>query len=120
MRWLGMRRDVQQLLNAADGFVMSSAWEGIPLAIAEAMAMEKPVVATNVGGVSELVGSFGHLVPAQDSVLLAKAMLRVMRISPEARTEIGGACRRRIAAEFNMDMRVEEWEKLYADVLAAR
>ncbi len=52
VRWLGLRRDMPALLDAADAFVLSSAWEGMPLAVGEAMAVEKPVVATNVGGVA--------------------------------------------------------------------
>jgi glycosyltransferase involved in cell wall biosynthesis len=59
VRWLGLRRDMPALLDAADGFVLSSAWEGMPLAVGEAMAMEKSVVATDVGGVRELMGDTG-------------------------------------------------------------
>jgi glycosyltransferase involved in cell wall biosynthesis len=62
IRWLGMRRDIAALLEAADGFVLASAWEGMPLALGE--AMEKAVVATAVGGVRELVGECGIVVTA--------------------------------------------------------
>ena len=62
------------LLDGADAFVSGSAWEGMPLAVGEAMAMEKPVVATDVGGVRELVGDAGVIVPAKDSEALASAM----------------------------------------------
>ena len=74
--WLGMRGDVAGLMDGADGFVLSSRWEGMPLAVAEAMAMEKPVVATDVGGVRELVGECGVLVG--DVGGLAEAMVEVM------------------------------------------
>ena len=67
------------LLDAADGFVLASAWEGMPLAVGEAMAMEKPVVATDVGGVRELVGEAGVIVPAKSPESLAQAMLALMR-----------------------------------------
>ena len=67
MRWLGLRRDMPALLDAADGFVSGSAWEGMPLAVGEAMVMEKPIVATDVGGVRELVGDAGAIVEAKDS-----------------------------------------------------
>ena len=65
--WLGLRDDLPALLAAADGFVLSSAWEGMPLVIGEAMAMRRPVVATDVGGVRELVGETGQVVPPHDS-----------------------------------------------------
>jgi glycosyltransferase involved in cell wall biosynthesis len=57
VHWLGLRHDIPALLDAVDGFVLGSAWEGMPLALGEAMAMEKPVVATDVGGVRELMGT---------------------------------------------------------------
>jgi glycosyltransferase involved in cell wall biosynthesis len=78
IHWLGFRRDIATLLDAADAFVQASAWEGMPLAPGEAMAMEKPVVATDVGGVRELVGDGGILVHAMQPSLLAKAMLTVL------------------------------------------
>jgi len=64
--FLGLRRDVPSLLDAADGFVLSSAWEGLPNGVMETMAAAKPVVATNVGGVPELVkeGKTGFIAPA--------------------------------------------------------
>ena len=63
VRWLGLRDDMPSLLDGADAFVLSSAWEGMPLVVGEAMAMEKPVVATDVGGVRELVGDAGVVIP---------------------------------------------------------
>ena len=81
VRRLGLRRDIPALLDAADGFVLSSAWEGMPLALGEAMAMEKTVVATDVGGVRELLGDAGVLAPAKDPSALARAMLEGMRRS---------------------------------------
>ena len=60
VRWLGLRRDLPALLDAADAFVLASAWEGMPLAAAEAMAMQKPLVATSAGGTRELVAECGN------------------------------------------------------------
>jgi len=116
IEWLGLRRDLPALLDAADGFVSSSAWEGMPLAIAEAMAMEKPVVATDVGGVAELVGGIESLAPAGDAKALADAMLALMRKSTEDRLEIGRAARNRIQDKFNIETRVGDWEKLYGSL----
>jgi glycosyltransferase involved in cell wall biosynthesis len=116
VRILGLRRDLPALLDASDGFALGSAWEGMPLAIGEAMAMEKAVVVTDVGGTRELVGDAGLLVPARDANALAQAMLRVMRMSPEERRALGRAARLRIAQSFSIDARTAEWEALYASI----
>ena len=113
VQWLGLRGDLPALLDAADGFVLSSAWEGMPLALGEAMAMEKPVVATDVGGVRELVGPGALLVPAGDSEALAGAMLRVMRLGLLEREVIGRAGRERILEGFDMDAQALKWEQAY-------
>ncbi|MDZ7809374.1 MAG: glycosyltransferase [Arhodomonas sp.] len=63
VRFLGIRHDVPALMAACDLFVLSSAWEGFGLVVAEAMACERPVVATDCGGVREVVGDAGFLVP---------------------------------------------------------
>ena len=118
VRWLGLRRDMPALLDAADGFVLASAWEGMPLAVGEAMAMEKPVVATDVGGVRELVGEAGVIVPAKSPERLAQAMLELMGSTPEARLDLGRAARERIESLFSMDAKADEWEALYRAELA--
>ncbi len=113
VRWLGLRRDLPALLDAADGFVLASAWEGMPLVVGEAMAMEKPVVATDVGGVRELVGQAGMLVPSKNPQALAAAMLATMRSSNEVRQELGRSARVRIEDYFSMEARAQQWESLY-------
>jgi glycosyltransferase involved in cell wall biosynthesis len=118
VHWLGLRRDLPALLDAADGFVLASAWEGMPLVVGEAMAMEKPVVATDVGGVRELVGDAGVLVPPSDSNALADAMIALMQSPAEDRQTLGVAARSRIATEFSIDARADQWERLYLSLLA--
>lgn len=113
MRRLGLRRDMPALLDAADGFVLSSAWEGMPLVVGEAMAMGKPVVATDVGGVRELMGGTGSIVPSKDSGALAAAMLEVMRRPLSERETSGRDARERILQSFSMDARANHWEQLY-------
>ena len=120
VRYLGLRRDIPALLDAADAFVLGSEWEGMPLAVGEAMAMEKPVVATDVGGVKEMVGEAGLLVPARDANKLAGAMLDVMQRSAQDRQALGRAARERIVTSFNLDAKADEWEALYRAVLADR
>jgi glycosyltransferase involved in cell wall biosynthesis len=117
VRWLGLRRDIPALLDAADGFVLASAWEGMPLAVGEAMAMEKPVVATDVGGVRELVGEAGIIVPAKSPESLAQAMLAQMRATPGSRNSLGCKARERIFVSFSMDAKANQWEAFYKVVL---
>jgi len=114
---LGLRRDIPALLDAADAFVLSSAWEGMPLVLGEAMAMEKPVVATDVGGVRELVGEAGIVVPAKDSDALAEAMRQVMSRSSDERAAMGRAARERVCSKFNIEGKADEWEALYRSLV---
>jgi glycosyltransferase involved in cell wall biosynthesis len=118
VHWLGLRRDMPAVFDAADAFVLASAWEGMPLVVGEAMAMEKPVVATDAGGVSELLGDLGSLVQAKDSDMLAQAMLAALRSSPQDREAGGRAARERIEAGFSLEARADEWEGFYQKLLA--
>ena len=76
----GVRRDVPQVLAAADIFVLSSLWEGLPLSAVEAMAAARPAVVTDVGGCGELVedGVHGYVVPPQQPQALAGALLKLV------------------------------------------
>lgn len=80
VRFLGWRDDVADFVAAANAFCLSSGWEGIPLAVQEAIRMGTPVVATNVGGMSEVVadGESGRLVPAGEPGALAAALDEVL------------------------------------------
>jgi glycosyltransferase involved in cell wall biosynthesis len=117
VHWLGLRRDIVELLDAADGYVLSSAWEGMPLALGEAMAMEKAVVATDVGGVRELVGDTGMIIPAGNSRAMADEMLKVMGMGEKARRALGQAARKQIEQHFSMSAKADAWESLYAGLV---
>jgi glycosyltransferase involved in cell wall biosynthesis len=117
VRWLGLRRDMPALFDAADALVSSSAWEGMPLAVGEAMCMAKPVVVTDVGGVRELVGDAGVLIPAKNSRALANAMLETMQQSRESPAAIGQSARERILHHFSMDATADTWDALYKKLL---
>lgn len=118
VRWLGVRQDMAALLDAADAFVLASAWEGMPLAIAEAMAMEKWVVATDVGGVGELLGDCGVMVRARDPLVLADAMLAAMRVPADKREQIGRQARQRVEQHFGIETKVDEWQSAYEECVA--
>jgi glycosyltransferase involved in cell wall biosynthesis len=113
VRWLGLRRDIPALLDAADAFVLASAWEGMPLALGEAMAMEKPVVVTDVGGVRELLGDAGIVVEAKNPEALAEAMSATMLESRESLAAYGHRARSRIQEQFNLASVIEAWQALY-------
>ncbi len=117
VRLLGLRRDMPALFDAADAFVLSSAWEGMPLAVGEAMAMEKPVVATDAGGTRELVGDTGAIVPSKDPNALAAAMLHLMHEPIEIRQTLGRSARVRIASRFSIEAKADEWETLYRTII---
>jgi glycosyltransferase involved in cell wall biosynthesis len=86
--FLGARSDVSEVLMAADGFVMSSKSEGLPMALLEAMAAGVPCIATAVGGIPNLFGKDrGMSVPAQDAPALADGMAAIVR-SPELRQRL--------------------------------
>lgn len=117
----GMRTDVSGILEVADIFALASRWEGLPLAIIEAMMAGLPVVATRVGGVPELVedGVTGVIVPPGDSEALASALQRLMA-DPELRRRMGQAGRERALRYFAEERMTRETEKLYEDLLAVR
>lgn len=115
----GARKDIPALLNAADLFVLSSAIEGMPLALAEALACGCPVVATDAAGVSEVMGEVGTLVQHGGTAALSAAMrdaLRAGRGSPAAQD----ARRQRIVARFGLEEVARRWLTLYAEAQQAR
>jgi len=121
VRFLGKRTDVPRLLRAADAFVLSSAWEGLPNAVMEAMASGLPVVATDVGGVSDLIesGRSGTIVPPQDPAALAEGMLGVMALDAPSRARMGALARERMTGRFDQEYIAGQWEGLIQQTSAA-
>jgi glycosyltransferase involved in cell wall biosynthesis len=122
VRFLGIRDDVREIMSAADGYVMSSAWEGMPMVLLEAAAAGLPIVATRAGGNEEVVRDeeSGFLVPPRASDLLAKAMLRLMESSEAQRRSMGQQGREHIRANYSLSRVVEWWEGIYGEVLAQK
>lgn len=119
VRFLGRRTDVRALMNAADAYVMSSAWEGMPAVLLEASAAELPIVATDVGGNREVVddGVSGLLVPPRNSDALADAMTRVMARSEAELGRMGKQGRARTVAHYDLELIVDRWEAIYHQFL---
>jgi glycosyltransferase involved in cell wall biosynthesis len=122
VRFLGVRDDVAALVSAADGYVMSSAWEGMPMVLLEAAAGGLPIVTTKVGGTAEVVRDqeTGYLAPPGDSQALASAMERLMNLTKAERRALGERGREHIRANYGLHRVVERWEELYREVLAQK
>lgn len=117
---LGARPDVARLLAAADALVLPSDYEGHPLAVLEAMAAGKPVVATAVGCVPETVTpATGRLVPPGDAGALAAAMLDLARDPASARV-LGEAGLRVARERYDASVMAGAYARLYRELLAAR
>lgn len=115
VRFLGVRHDIPDLMNVADVFVLPSALEGFGIVVAEAMACQKVVVATNCGGVGEVLGDCGFLVPPQDSHALAEAMAQALALTAEDATSMGVRARQRVVDKYSLDRVVEIWVDLYRE-----
>lgn len=122
VHFLGVRRDIPALMNAVDGYVMSSAWEGTSMVLLEASATGLPIVATAVGGNCEVVidGQSGFLVPPKDPSALMQAMLRLMDLPSEERVQMGQSGRAHVEAHYSLERVVDRWESLYAELLAGK
>lgn len=116
--FLGARDDVEKLLSAADIFCLSSRSESLSLAILEAMAEGKPVVATKVGGIPEVVidNTTGLLVPAENPQALANAINKLLEDKDLAK-RLGNNGKERVHKLFKLDRMVNETIFTYQSVL---
>jgi len=107
----GFVDDIAHLLSAVDLLVHPSLAEGLSNSVMEAMAMAKPVVATHVGGMSELIvhGETGLMVPPSDTERLTEATLELLR-DKNRMSAMGAAGRKRVEARFNRDVQVKVLE----------
>lgn len=122
IRFLGFESDLRRWMQAADGFVLSSRWEGLPMALLEAAACELPTVATDVPGTREVVvaGHTGWLAPPGQPAVLAEGMESVMRTSVDARKTMGRHARQQVLERFSLEAVLDRWEALYRQLLLHR
>lgn len=122
VKFIGYEPNLLRWMQAADGFTLSSHWEGLPLTLLEAGACGLPCVSTAVAGATEIVaeGQTGFLAPAGSTEALSAAMTRLMRLSDAARQAMGEKARRRVAARYSLPRVLDRWEVLYAERLAPR
>jgi glycosyltransferase involved in cell wall biosynthesis len=116
VHFLGRRNDVAELLKMADIYVHPPAFEGFGIAAAEAMAAGKPIVATNVPGLAQVVGDAGILVPPGDPATLAREVRNLMN-SADRRQQLSRAAVER-ARQFRIEKTVAAYIDLYSSVLS--
>jgi glycosyltransferase involved in cell wall biosynthesis len=121
VRFTGWRRDLPQVYADLDAVVISSRNEGTPVSIIEGAAAGKPVVATRVGGIPDMIddGRDGLMVPPGNPQALADAMLRLVQ-EPGLRETLGAAARERAAREYSALRLLSEVEKLYLELLESK
>jgi glycosyltransferase involved in cell wall biosynthesis len=122
VHFAGLQQDVRPYFSAMDLYMSSSIFEGLPLALLEAMAMRLPVVATSVGGVPEVVQmeKTGLLVPPGDAENLARQVNHLFSKGEQARRDLGIAGRRIVEERFGMKRMISELESIYLEVLQRR
>jgi glycosyltransferase involved in cell wall biosynthesis len=121
VRFLGWRTDAVEMLGALDIFCLSSRWEGCPMVLLEAMAMRRPVVATDIGGVREIVvdGETGLLVALNEPDALADGIVRLLEADAE-RERFGQAGRQRLEEHFSAEGMLAAYRRLYRSLALAR
>jgi glycosyltransferase involved in cell wall biosynthesis len=114
----GFREDIPDFLRAIDFLVMPSCWEGFGYAVVEAMTAGKPVVASQVSSLPEIVGDYrtGILVPPRSPEQLAEAMLVPVR-NPGLRHILGEAGKTKAASTFSLSSMVDKVESLFLEVV---
>jgi glycosyltransferase involved in cell wall biosynthesis len=119
VRFLGFEPDVRTWMQAADAFVQSSLWEGLPMGLLEAASCALPAVATAVAGTREALidGQTGFLAEAGSAKALSAAMTRMMEMPPEGRRAIGNRARQLVIERFSLEAVLDQWEAVYADLL---
>ncbi|MDZ7345055.1 MAG: glycosyltransferase [candidate division KSB1 bacterium] len=118
---LGMRKDMNDLLNAVDLFVLPSISEGLPNVILEAMACQKPVIATAVGGIPEVVQhrENGYLVSPGDAHALQEILLQSLH-ERHNWDHLARQARRTVETEFSLERQVASFEAIYRQTYAAK
>ena len=119
VKLLGFRRDVKQLLRIMDVFVLPSLSEGLPLSVVEAMAASLPVVATDVGGLKEIVsdGETGYLVESGNAAVLADKVSTLLT-DKNLRKRMGNKGRKVALDRFSLESMIDNYQNLYEKLVS--
>jgi glycosyltransferase involved in cell wall biosynthesis len=110
---LGVISEVGRLMQHCDAIVLSSCeGEALPMVLLEALSVGKPVVATNIGNTSIIVGDFGLVVPPRNAVALSKAIEQVVWVNPAYREAAAGQAPSYIRENYSLDNAAERWKTL--------
>lgn len=118
---LGWRRDIPEILHTIDIFVLTSLWEGLPISVLEAMASAKPVVATDTGGIREIISEnkTGFMVKPGDINSMAEK-LKLLLTNAKLRDEIGRDARHSLGSVFSLEAMVRQTQDLYDNLSRSR
>ncbi len=118
IKFLGFRKDIPQILRSIDIFLLASISEGLPVSIVEAMMAARPVIATNVGGIPEVVksGQTGYLVNPGDPVSLADRISELV-LNNELRLEMGERGKEFAISLFSLKTMISKYQELYLELL---
>lgn len=114
----GWRKDIPRILSAIDIFVLTSLWEGLPISVLEAMASFKPVVATNTGGIREVIieGKTGFLVEPGNIKEMSVRLVSLLK-DEALRKKIGEDAKDFLSSDFTLENMVKNTENLYKDLI---
>jgi glycosyltransferase involved in cell wall biosynthesis len=116
--FLGNRSDIYDILKECHIFVLSTDWEGLPLTILEAMCLGLPVVASDVGGISEAIenGKSGFLFPPNNIDTLRHQLVQLIE-NPLLRANVGNLGRKKFEAQFMFPKQLTETHQLYEEII---
>jgi glycosyltransferase involved in cell wall biosynthesis len=115
VNFLGLVKNISQIIPEYDAYVISSRSEGMPMALLEAMSAGLPIAGTDVGGVRSIVDGAGGgvIVPPRDPVALSAGMLQLMKLDPETRLQYGFRNSAFVRNNFEKSMILNSWEAIY-------
>ncbi|MCQ2285194.1 MAG: glycosyltransferase [Bacteroidales bacterium] len=114
IHFLGLRSDVPSILKAADAVIQSSHIDGFCLAAVEGMAAGKPVIASDVVGLADVVRGYGELFPHEDSKALA-GVIKKLADNPEYAANVAATCQKR-TAQFDISVMAEKYNQVYLGI----
>lgn len=122
VKFMGVCSNIPEIMNGVDGYIMSSAWEGMPGVLLEASATELPIVATNVSGNREVVvdNKTGFLIPPHNFEALAKAMQKLMELPLKERYKMGQLSRDYMIKNYSLEQGVNRWIKFYFQLFSSK